>query len=400
MIIKDLTTINIDKLYSACCLRQEAKSNNIKNDFNTNLVNIYNHIELTYYLEDVSIYEYMLLKRYSTRCSILYNKRINYNSPDYSPELYNYAKLIYNITNDPDIINTPIKYNYPYMYGPSYLVRGDCYVTLSGTDLINIFDIVPSDFFIKYTKGKCILDKNDVLFNKKLNILDNIELYNDIKYGIKEKFIKSFYNIFFLKSTTGNDIISNSAIHYYLSNHESEIKLSCISNPLYKCEIREDNLDDIRKNILARKTENSKYFTIDNIISDTTVIFNIYSRFSTYIELLENLPKEFFISAEDLKIPSNFRELYIPIEIYNKYGDEMEDRYTELNNYIEKENRNFYVKYQCTYLNSMYSYSIKIKLDDVNKYINTINRNNILKDTKNIIEEIIRYSIAVLKLFK
>lgn len=406
MIIDKLLTLNLEELYKACCLKQYEKSRDSKFEFKSGIINIYNHVELTFNMHDVSIYEYMLLKRYASRCTKLYNKTILYKSPDYSSELYEYAKLIHEITNDKDIINTRIKHDYPYLYGPSYLIRGECSVTLTGKRLISIFDIDPANTFLLATKGKCLSENGSITFNKEYNFSNGTEGASnriEIENFITDKFIRAFYNSFFISSTTGSDLISDSSIHYYFSTHETPLELFSISNPIVNLNIRRDNLNKATDLISSAKSElddNKVFMDEDVIYDDICMIFNLYTRFSTYMNLFENLPSNLFISEEDLKIPYNFKEIYIPIEFHQKYSEKLEDAYTSLNTYLDNEHKNFYVKYQCTYLNSMYAYSIKIKLDDVNKYINEVDSKELLPEAKNIIDEIIKYSRAVFNLFK
>ena len=404
MKIDNLYILNLDRLYKSCCMRQEMLEKNKTNNsnFHKGLINLYNHVEFTFTLSEVSVYEYMLLKRFSTTCSKLNNKSILYNSPDYNSDIYEYAKLIHEITHDNEIVNTPIKYNYPFLYGPSFLVKGSCAVTLSGRELINICDIDPSDFFTKATKGKCFIKLPSVEFDRELDLSEGSEIRISIDSYIKDRFIRSFYNNYFIQSTTSSDIVSDGAIYYYFDSHDEQIKIKSISNPIFKYDIETENLLDKTNYIseLKNKANNyGDYIGRKNVIDNTYVIFNLYTRFSTYIDLFEKLPKEFFISYEDLKIPANFKEIYIPIEFHDKYRDKLELVYTKLINYIENEHNNFYVKYQCTFLNSMYAYSIKIKLDDINKYINLIDRTKVLPETKEIINKIIKFGGAVLKMF-
>ena len=72
MQVHSISHINLFKLYEACMLKQNNKKF-LDGKFGRNLFALYNNVEITYILEDVSLYEAFLLKRFASRTTRLSN---------------------------------------------------------------------------------------------------------------------------------------------------------------------------------------------------------------------------------------------------------------------------------------------------------------------------------------
>lgn len=379
MRVEMVSTLNLDKLYDLCCLKQNVV-NNINALFSDNLEYMYNNIELSFTLRDVSSYEAFILKEFASSTSRLVNKHFLYKKylpMDTPDEIKKYSELLESISDDKGIHDN-IRNSYPYLYGPTYLIQGDMIAKFTGKDLYKFFEKNPVDFFLKVTGGLCATQSDTPDENGNINIKFKTEYKleaSKISKHLQNMFMTKFY-AYLHKRVHFADMVVDSINHKHFTNHENLIKLSAIRNPYFEvCMVGISN-NEYEKELNSYKKKFPVDFREDNL-KLTTIDIEVYSNFSTFLELFERLPKSMFTMKEDLKVPFNFKEIYIP-EVFEPYYDKMEEKYTKIQSYIESIENNVMAMYQYTYLNSKYAYTISFTMEDVNLYLNPLSKDKAL----------------------
>lgn len=392
-----VSSLNLDKLYNLCVTKQNVVEN-INALFSDNIFDVYNNIELSFLLTDVTVYEAFILKEFATYTTKLTNKHFLYKKylpMDTPAEIKKYIELIESISDDKGIHDN-IRNSYPYLYGPCYLIQGDMIAKFTGKDLKYFFEMNPVDFFLKVTGGLCATQSDDsnnpgILFKPDYK-LDNVS----ISQHLQKMFITKYY-AYLNKRVTFADLITDSISHKYFTNHEKLTRMVSIRNPYLEVNMKDQKSDEVAKEVTTYKTKFPKEFSED-LLSMTSIDVEVYSNFSTFLELYENLPKSMFILKEDLKIPFKFKEIYIP-ESFEPYYDKLEERYTKLQEYIESINNNPMAMYQYTYLNSRFSYTLHFSESDVNLYINPLTKvKGLMPETNKVLSSLIGYALSVYKL--
>lgn len=394
MRISMVSTLNLDKLYELCYIKQNTVKN-INALFSENIINIYNNIEISFYINDISIYEAFILKEFASSTSKLNNKHFLYKKympMDAPAELKKYVDAIELITEDNGIHDKVLKSSYPYLYGPCYLIHGDIIAKFTGNELKSFFDVNPIDFFLKVTGGLCATQSDDpnnpaIIFKTDYE-LDNVQ----ISQHLHSMFMTKFY-AYLNKRVTFVDVVTDTVSYKHFTNHSTLTKLATIRNPFLEISLKDTKKEDTTKEIDKYKQKFPKEFT-QELLKLTTIDVEVYSNFSTFLELFELLPKNMFTMKEDLKIPFKFKEIYIPKE-FEAYYDKLEDRYTKLQAYVEASEYNPMAMYQYTYLNSKFAYTISVKLEDINLYINPLTKEKgFIPETDKVLDSIVKFAKA------
>lgn len=385
MKIEVVSTLNIDKLYQACVTKQNNMGSKNGVGFGAHVSNLYSHVDISFYVTDISIYEAYFLKKIATNASPIMNKHIiDKDDVDLDLIVKKYVSTLNDIEEDSSI-NSNIKYDYYYLYGPAALVRGDMTINLSGRELITIFELDPTNFFLSATSGTCSTTEDDGTIKLKPDYEfkdTNLSSY------IAKDFTKKFYSYMNTEITT-NDLYSDSTIHGMFSNHDSLCKLSSLMNPFLELDFEDENWQSIGQTY--KETIKGKYDFDKKKI--TYLEFRLYTNFSTFLNLYEYLPNSFFTSFESLFVPEKFKEIYIPEE-FESYREVLENKYYDIQRLVENDT-NTINRFQYTYLNSRYAYSMKFKLEDINLYINILHDNKTIQpETKKVLENIIKFAKA------
>ena len=410
MEIKNINFLNIDTLYQIVLDKfYDQNYQNVK--FGRNLSQLLNHMAITLELSDVTAYEYLYLKMYSTNITKLYNKNYNikYYEKNYS-EVYDtiisFLTFLSNIDMDNSITNNEGMDNY---LSPSGLILGDCVVALSGSQLASIISLEPRDFFIKASNNKCVIVNDDPMKNK-LDPDYNIYEDENIKNFIISEFLTGFYK-FLSEKATFIDLASDSFnFGKFLSkSRNSQINILNMRNPYIMCSFNDDKPDVIISNLKKYKELNlDKDFTIKN----TYFEISICSEFGVFFELIENLPYDKFICLESLNIPSlNSCDIsYIPEcpdiwkdKYRNRYNGRMENIVIDINKKYAVSEQNLIKRLELTRNYIPYSYSLLLSLDDINNYLNSYIKENenskdyIIQKTISLIKEIIKFTVNIYK---
>lgn len=389
MRIETVNVLGLDILYELCCVKQNSDnsfntSSLILKNMNTLLSNkvedIYNHTEISFALASVSMYEAFILKKFASNVSKLIDTHFMYK--EYLPmdtpyEVRKYSEIMETIKDDAGLHNI-IKYTYPYLYGPAYLIQGDMVCTFTGKELYQFFGKNPVEFFTSMTNGSCIkADEPDENGETKIKLDPNYKIDNfTVTQYIQKLFTNKFY-AYLNNEVKFSDMIVDSVTYKNYSSHDRLYKLVRVRNPFLELDLKSSSKEDIINKTTNYRTKVQKEYK-DQVLNLTRVDVSIYSNFSTFLELFENLPNEMFTYREDLKIPFKFKEIYIPKE-FEPYFDKLEDRYTHLQEYIKSLDDNVMAQSQYTYLNSKYSYTLSFTLNEVNLFINPLLKNKGLR---------------------
>lgn len=369
MKVNMVSTLNIDKLYKLCCTKQNTTKNPMSL-FSDRLYEFYNRVEIALELIDVSVYEAFILKDYATSVSPLNNKHFLFNDNiplDAPSEVKKYCDIITTISEDVGIHDN-LRYTYPYLYGPAYLVHGDMVVKFTGRDLFKLFEKNPIDFFLKATSGTCATqnDTDQTLVFKTDYKIDIVGIHS----FIKTLFLNKFYR-YLINNVVPADLVTDSELHVNFSNHEKKFNIASLKHPYLEVDLK-NNPDEL--NTSAAIKAKNKVYKADEALYMTSIDIEMYTNFSTFLELYMLLPKRMFTVIEDLKVPFNFKEIYIP-KSFEPYYDKLESRYTLLQEYIKSIKDNPAAMYQYTYLNSKIAFTVSYSFEDVNLYINPLIKN-------------------------
>ena len=388
MRVLSVNTLNLDKLYKTCAF-QVNETNNVK--FGSNIFELYNNIEISFGLSDVTPIDAFFLKEITTKTTKLVDLEIDSDNLDYDTNVRRYAKYVRNIMEDSSV-KSDEKWDYPFLYGPAHILKGKMGVSISGSDLVSILGNEPSDFFLKATSGTCADNvSGPISFKTDFDLNDS-----NISAFLAKLFLDSF-NRRMKNRFSLIDEISDTGINKYFVQHESLIKLKSVRNPYLVIDFKNTESKVWKKDVDNYKElmSSSFYKEINNdILKITEFEVECYSNLSTLIELYLALPKRFFITVEDFRIPFSFKDIYIPSDYPEKIAATLTRRYEEMQTSIDTLQSSAYDKISHTYLNSKISYTMKLSLEDINLYINQLMKN------KSLSVESISILVSILKFAK
>jgi hypothetical protein len=139
-------------------------------------------------------------------------------------------------------------------------------------------------------------------------------------------------------------------------------------------------------------------FVKDNALENTTLEFTLYTDFYVFLQLYEYLPKRFFTTIEDLKIPFKTREVFIP-DTFDTFKTRLAARYEEVVMNMDSKEKSALEKFRYIFMNSKISYTMNVTCDEINAYIAPLKKNSDLyDDTSLIITKLLRFSVAAFKM--
>ena len=393
MKVLTVNTWNLDKLYEICVKKVNEFQASTK--FGYNMYEMYNNIEISFGLTDVSPIDAFFLKEISFKSSSLVDIDIDYRNLDFDPVVRRYANFIHEVMEEKSI-TTKEKYDYPYNHGPAHIIRGNMSVTLTGSRLLPILSEDPVSFFLQATSGTCANnDSGPITFKKDFNLNDaNISAF------LAKAFVDFFNRRMNVKFSSTDDI-SDMGLHKFFIQHDENVKLVSIRHPYLSIDFRTMKAEYWKGMVNEFKglMKDSFYAEMNKRELELTEFeVNCYSTVGALLSLYEILPKRFFTVIEDMRIPFSFKEIYIPESYPEKIASTLLKRYEELQTTIDNLQTSAYDKISHTYLNARISYTLKLSLEDINLYINQIlMRNDLRSEVKTILNQIIKFSKAVYK---
>ena len=388
MKVLSVNTLNLDKLYEVCT---HQVNETINQKFGSDIFELYNNIEISFGLDNVTPIDAFFLKEMTSKTTDLVDIVLDYDNLDYDTNIRRYAKYINDILEDKSI-NDKEKWDYPYLYGPACILKGKMGVSITGSSLVSILGDEPADFFLKATSGTCANNDSGPLSFKTDFDVNSTNISAFLAKIFLDSFNRRMNNRF-----SSIDELSDTGIHNHFVQHEALTKLVSIRNPYLAIDIKNESPDKYNEDIAEYRrfmaTSFYKEIRKNNIkISEFEV--SCYSNMSTLLELYMKLPKRFFTVVEDFRIPFSFREIYIPSDYPEKVASTLTKRYEEMQSSIDTIKSSMYEKFSHVYLNSKISYTIKVSLEDINLYINQL-----LKD-KSLTTESVSVLISIIKFAK
>jgi hypothetical protein len=367
------------------------KQNNKKfldGKFGRNLFALYNNIEITYILEDVSLYEAFLLKRFASRTTRLSNLQFLKEYTEITGAPKKFTAFVYALQHDEKIPYTPEKHDYCHLYGPTYFIHGDMTITLTGGDLVKLFDMDPTPFFQAASDGKCVqfVGEGEIKVPELLPFKFEPSM---ITKTLIDLFLDRFQrdSVEFISRV---DMFTDIANHNFFSNHDTLIRLAYMKNPYAKLNFKGSHWKATLSEAPAELKKHKKSFD-----ENTYLTFEVYSHFSTFLDLYDKLPKRMFILIEDVKAAAQFQEIYIP-SIFDDFKEHFTKRYEELNEYIQSIADFPYLRYQYTYLNAPIAYSIELSLYEFNVYIAPLMEEKVLKSqSQDVCRSMIKFAKSI-----
>lgn len=395
MKIRSVSTLNFDKLYNICASKINDEASIPQ--FGYNIYALYNNLELSFGITDVSPVEAYYLREYSWKSTPLMNIKFDYDNIGLSAGVRRFSMYEHEIMED-DSVTDRQKYEYPYNYGPAILLKGDMNISLSGHRLLSILSDDPSNFFLQSTSGRCASNFGNgspLMFKKEFDLSST--RFTDFLAKEFSDYFKRHINT----RLSNLDNNSDSGLYKYFISHDKGVKLVTIRHPYLEIDIRSEN-DNWKKDVEQYKTVMKSSASFDelnkNILDATEFEVSCCTPFSTFINLYMNLPTRLFSVIEDIRIPHTFREVYIPSTYAEKVASKLYSRYDVMNDAINTI-QDAYDKICHTYLNANIAYNMKMTLNEINLYINQLAKTNkITADSKNVLMDIMKCSKTVYKL--
>lgn len=347
----------------------------ITKDFGRNLPLLLSHIKISFIVNDISILEAYMLKRFCNGNLIdieTYmddNKIDNNKYPVSRRSLQSIFLLNKNMNEDIDVDIKP-----GVMLFPAKCIEKKCLITFQGQNILSIIGSIvrtPECFFIKLANNiKQFPDKSKE------------DIINDL---LVERFLKEFYT-FMDQKLQYMDLLTDSTLDYLYLKHAKNDKNTLISlshiNSIYgdipfinvNDETYTKSLSTIVENIDKVKLANKQ------IPMDTTEIFFLCNTsIYTFMELFLYLPIGSILESTDIKITYFSDEFIIPQEM-TKYQsristiiEKMRDERISVGKDKNIDN------YNLIPLNTKIQYGIRFKLSEISNILMTL-ENKITKD--------------------
>lgn len=373
--------------------------------FGRNFSQLMNHISVTLELSDVTDYEYIYLKMYSTSITEkIYDKMIDeeYIENNY-PEVYEALSSLIPFVNRVNEEFGDNKYTDYIM--PLGAITSSVVITLSGSQLISgLVTLEPSMFFIQSTNGECLYPDmeekgNEMRFKPGFKINEE-----EFKNYIIRTFISNFYK-FMLTRYSYVDIVSDAYNNTYFMNHgDNELFISSIQTPFFSFDATNEDGQSLLTKISDYKIKSNNLHTDRKFkMKNTYFEVCIQSSFSVFSKLFEMLPYESFTSMDNFQIPnSNFLNgilVQCPDELRNSFENRFIGR---LSQFAEKcktnlDDKTLLKQIEMTPGYIPYLFSIKISFSDIDNYILPYLEDESKKSftdlkTKEIIENILNFT--------
>jgi hypothetical protein len=175
MIVDRVDFLNIDTLFEIVV---ESSNSNYYSSlkFGRTLNELLNHISITFQLSQVTMYEYLFLKRFTSTITDFFNKVVDSEVVKNTyPELY--EKGIPTFLTFYETVNNEIEKNYLDFFLPSGFITGNCVVSITGLELRNFLGFDLGTFFKNASRGKCY--NIDMLGEAKLALCNTNNLMHE-----------------------------------------------------------------------------------------------------------------------------------------------------------------------------------------------------------------------------
>ena len=301
-------------------------------------------VDLEFAVEDLSEYEYMIMKRLGYDVT-----PFEWKGTFYSEEKNSRISLL--LKESVMQLEEPLqgKIDFKRYFSPSFYNKGNCIVSFTGNDLAIFMNNNPLQFFSTITGGKCTDQKDAMTEEDSLTIL-NSEFFDGYVHGIHNTEIEDNLILYFVKKFYMN------MLHY--------VQTTDILSDFYL----KDDFDQITDPVDVYSVSSKE------IHPDRSIIFTAKSSFATYFQLLNLLPRDSIITTTPLLGVRSNTELSLkntPSELYG-YLKENKETLKSIKSAINKLEVDHYVVkgeelswFTYTYNYAQIKYIFKIKMSEV-----------------------------------
>lgn len=339
-----------------------------------NILNLLNHVSVTLYLSDVSIPEFLFLKKIASNVGLFTN--IHFHDKGYKKEALKYIEEYYQFM-EREILDKK-KFTNPFYGLPMGILSGECIVEFSGSQIGYVMNTDFRRFFVTSLENTCLDEKGKLM---KINIFDS-KYYNKIVSSIKDIFKNNFYKEY--AEVLGNvdtqyEKFDMNKYHKDLSDN-NPIKLYSIRSLSGNINLVEDSKELMSKKLIDLEDISNK---VDSFIvrSNTYLEFSISSTLYSYFILNNIIKLDNFITNVNLVTPSLVtRNLLSKFTFYGALLPEYEKRfnayYTSMYKAISDDYKELDIpSIELSSLDSKVSYSIRLNLVELDDYIKYIDSN-------------------------
>lgn len=362
MIIQRVLLSNIDELYEAIAIGKHNPEYGHKPGSNIN--NLLQRVSITFDIDDITIFELFILKRF-TNASVIIPQASFYDNEALGER---YTDVIDNMIKLSDIINhdSDIKFNINQYFLTTGCLSKNVTVSLTGTNLFSIFGTMPDLFFMQAFDFQVDSD-----FTPKIND------YKVLEETIINKFVNNFYS--YLQSTVNNiDMVTDSYINsnYYsfIDDSETNVSISDVNTPYGSLHLFGDKSKDANETIPKMK----ELFT--DIVDDvrafpyraTEICFVVNCSFYTFLEMSLALSRNFFIDNQDFKTLFIEDSKMIVPKGLTKYSMRIGTKLNDIRNMVSEvssSKANNLIRYKFVPLNTCFKFSMKLSLNDISSDI-------------------------------
>lgn len=405
MIIEYVKTDNLDLLEDAFNTGI-SNTNGMTKDFGRNLPLLLSHIKISFIINEISILEAYMLKRFCNGDLIDIETYMDDNKIDKNKyqithrTMQSLFLLNKNINEDNDVSVKP-----GVLLFPSKCVEKKCLITFQGQNVLSIIGSLvrtPDCFFIQL--------KNAMAQNPEKS---KDEIISDL---LIHSLMKEFYT-FMITKIQYIDVLTDSTLDSVYLKHAKEntndlVSLSHVNTiygdiPFINIDgvAYANSLDEIDRNMTATKLIGNKDLTMNT----TEIFFVCNTSFYTFMELFLYLPIGCIVESTDIKITYSSDEYIIPQEM-KKYQSRITSIIEKMRDErvsVSKDNN--IDNYNLIPLNTRVQYSIRFKLSEISNILMTLEKkisdDHIYGDENNyLVREMLKmtnlmkkYAIAVYK---
>ena len=397
----------------------------ITKDFGNNLPLLLSHIKLTFVINEISIFEAYMLKKFCSGNLVDLGTSMDDNkiNPDKYPITHRTVRslqlLNMNIMNDNDVSVKP-----GVLLFPAKCVEKRCLVTFQGFDVLSVIGSITKSYDSFFMR--MIENMKSSPETSKSEIISNLLI---------ERFFREFYSFIGFK-VQHIDLLTDSTLDFAYLQHAKEdntlVSLSHVNSIYGDISFINNTYEDYSLS-LSQIGQNQNLLQIPDrqVNMDTTEVFFVCNTtFHSFMEAFIYLPIGSILESTDIKILYSSKDFIIPTDmekyrnrltsIIEKLMSERESvrvkKEVKLTNNgsdseeVEVANRDL-DNYNLIQLNTRIQYSIRFRLSDISHILmeweDKIKNQNIYGDTDNylskellkMIDSMKNYAIAVYKTF-
>ena len=344
-------------------------SSDITKDFGKNFPLLLSHITITMIINDLSILETVMLKRFSNSNIVTISSNFDEDAIDGKkfPKTESAVKSIQSLV---EYINTidEIKIKPGELFYPNQVIKKKAIVKFSGQELINIIGGI--------NRGP------NCIFVELYNILkfDNTKIKkNEFENLLIRNFMTEFYN-FMDNKLQYIDLLTDSSLNstYFIPVKNDVITMSHV-NLAYGSisflntsqEEYQKSMDIIKNNINSLPIESRDLYSKELVDS---IFFTCTTSLNTFFELFLSLPIGIVLESTDMKVLYNIDDV-VGLSYFSNYKYRITNKLESYSEKMKKERLSEYAlkyrieKFGLIPLNRKIQYTLKLKISDISQIV-------------------------------